>query len=115
MILRSMVALLIAAGVAGCGSVRTLSSDNVAKVDDLDLRGTACGDKLPRVYGGVVYNVCVLSGDGHRRGGALYRFGLMEYPAPVIDMGLSAVADTLVLPYTLYRQNRDGDIQMLRE
>lgn len=115
MIVRLMVALLIAASIAGCGSVRTLSSDNVAKVDDLELKGTACGDTLPRVYGGVVYNICVLSGNGHERGGPLYRIGLMEYPAPVIDMGLSAVADTLVLPYTLYRQNQDGSIQMLRE
>lgn len=115
MLIRLLTALLIAVGMAGCGSVRMLSSDKVAKVEDLRLRGTACGDTLPRVYGGVVYNICVLSGDGHERGGPLYRFGLMMYPAPVIDMGLSAVADTLVLPYTLYRQNRDGDIQMLRE
>jgi len=115
MLIRLLTTLVIAAGVTGCGSVRTLSSDNVAKVDDLQLKGTGCGDTLPRVYGGVVYNICVLSGDGHERGGPLYRFGLMMYPAPVIDMGLSAVADTLVLPYTLYRQNRDGDIQMLRD
>lgn len=34
---------------------------------------------------------------------------------PIFDMGLSAVADTLALPYTLYRQDRDGDIQLLRD
>ncbi|MFV3303858.1 YceK/YidQ family lipoprotein [Pseudomonas sp. NY15181] len=115
MLIRLLTTLVIVVGVTGCGSVRTLSSDNVAKVDDLGLRGTACGDTLPRVYGGVVYNSCVLIGDDRQRGGPISRFSLMEYPAPVIDMGFSAVVDTLVLPYTLYRQNRDGDIQMLRE
>jgi uncharacterized protein YceK len=107
--------LMIAAGIAGCGSTRTLTSDKVAAVDDLQLKGTGCGDTLPRVYGGVVYNLCVMSGDSHARGGPLYSVAPMNVPVAFLDMGLSAVADTLSLPYTLYRQSRDGDIQLLRE
>jgi len=114
MLIRLLVVLLAFVGIAGCGSTRTLSSDNVVRVDDLLLKGTDCGDTLPRVYGGVVYNVCVLSGDFHRRGGPLYAIAPMNVPMAVLDMGVSAVADTLALPYTLYRQNQDGDIQLLR-
>lgn len=106
-----LLGLLLVGCVAGCGSVRTLSSDNVVQTSDLKLKGTGCGDTLPRVYGGVIYNLCVMSGDGQQRGGALYRV----QPMPIFDMGLSAVADTLALPYTLYRQDRDGDIQLLRD
>ncbi|WP_152225579.1 YceK/YidQ family lipoprotein [Pseudomonas sp. SCB32] len=115
MIHRLIAALLIATGVTGCGSVRTLSSDNVAKVDDLHLKGTYCGDTIPRVYGGVVYNLCVMNGGSGERGGSGYRYMPALVPYSVIDMGLSAVADTLTLPYTLYRQNRDGDIQLVRD
>lgn len=115
MLTRFLMALMIIGALAGCGSSRTLSSDHVATVDDLQLKGTGCGDTLPRVYGGVVYNLCVMSGDSHSRGGALYTVAPMNVPVAFLDMGLSAVADTLALPYTLYRQNLDGDIQLLRE
>ncbi|WP_440468929.1 YceK/YidQ family lipoprotein [Pseudomonas sp. YH-1] len=64
-----------------------------------------------RLRKGVQTCRCVMNGDGQRRGGALYRVP----PMPIFDMGLSAVADTLALPYTLYRQDRDGDIQLLRD
>ncbi|MGE9763584.1 YceK/YidQ family lipoprotein [Pseudomonas sp. PDM20] len=115
MLTRLLVILVTFAGIAGCGSTRTLSSDNVARVDDLQLKGTGCGDTLPRVYGGVVYNLCVMSGDSHPRGGPLYAIAPMNVPMAFLDMGVSAVADTLTLPYTLYRQNQDGDIQLLRD
>ncbi|MCP1625624.1 YceK/YidQ family lipoprotein [Pseudomonas nitroreducens] len=115
MLVRLLMVLTIAVCVAGCGSTRTLTSDSVAKVDDLELKGTGCGDTLPRVYGGVVYNLCVMSGDSQTRGGLLYKIAPMEVPVAFLDMGFSAVADTVTLPYTLYRQSRDGDIQLLRE
>lgn len=115
MILRLMAAFMIAAGVSGCGSVRTLSSDKVVNVNELELKGTYCGNTIPRVYGGVVYNLCVMNGGSGERGGPGYRYMPTLVPYSVIDMGLSAVADTLTLPYSLYRQNRDGDIQLLRD
>ena len=115
MLIRLVMALMIAGSLAGCGSSRTLSTDNVVRVDDLQLRGTGCGNTLPRVYGGVVYNLCVMSGDTHPRGGPLYSVAPMNVPVAFLDMGLSAGADTLTLPYTLYRQHRDGDIQLLRD
>ena len=31
-----------------------------------------------------------------------------------MDMALSGIADTLVLPYTVYLQSRDGDVKANR-
>ncbi|WP_418324166.1 YceK/YidQ family lipoprotein [Pseudomonas lurida] len=40
--------------------------------------------------------------------------GIATLPFVVIDFALSGVLDTLVLPYTVYRQNQDGSIEIFR-
>lgn len=110
--------LLLAGVLSGCGSYHTLRSDNVANASDLRLKGTYCG-AIPRVYGGVVWDACQLYGEPPADSGytpaatpANYTFG--PPILPVLDMALSGVVDTLALPYTLYRQSRDGSIELRR-
>lgn len=108
--------LLAAALLSGCGSYHTLRSDDVVNADDLKLKGTYCG-AIPRVYGGVVWDACQLYGEPPADSGytpaptpANFTFG--PPILPLLDMAFSGVVDTLAFPYTLYRQNRDGSIEL---
>lgn len=108
----------------GCGSWHMLRSDDTASTAQLSLKGTYC-QSLPRVYGGVVWDMCQLYGEPPANGAAQ---GYAPPPSPsgsgrvytavilpFLDLPLSGIADTLALPYTLYRQNRDGSIELTRD
>lgn len=112
--------LLAVALLGGCGTARTLDSDAHASVKELRLSGTYCTE-IPRIYSGVAYNFCALN--GNPGGGYQHDAGLSP-PAPdapqaiywpLFDGVLSAATDTLFLPYTLYRQHRDGSIELRRD
>ncbi|MBD9513108.1 YceK/YidQ family lipoprotein [Pseudomonas sp. PDM22] len=111
--------LLGAALLGGCGSYHTLRSDEVVDASDLRLKGTYCG-AIPRVYGGVVWDACQLYGEppadtGHTSASTPANYSFGPPILPVLDMAFSGVVDTLALPYTLYRQNRDGSIELRRD
>jgi uncharacterized protein YceK len=114
--------LLGAALLGGCGSYHTLRSDDVAKASDLRLKGTHC-QAIPRVYGGVIWDFCQLYGEPPASGDSV---GYTPPPSPanarigppilpLIDVAFSGITDTLALPYTLYRQSRDGSIELRRD
>nr|WP_052355414.1 YceK/YidQ family lipoprotein [Pseudomonas knackmussii] len=103
--------------LVSCGSVQTLNSESSADVGELHLKGTYC-TRIPRIYSGVAYNFCALYGDP---GGAYQHDAAVSPPPPASPQGiywpfldglLSGVTDTLALPYTIYRQNRDGSIEL---
>ncbi|MFR0691518.1 YceK/YidQ family lipoprotein [Enterobacterales bacterium AE_CKDN230030158-1A_HGKHYDSX7] len=112
--------LLAAALLAGCGSVRTVDSDAQASVKELKLGNTYCTE-IPRIYSGVAYNFCALHGDPG--GSYQHSAGLTPPPPdspqglywPLFDGVLSAATDTLMLPYTVYRQQRDGSIELTHD
>jgi len=111
--------LLLAGLLSGCGSYHTLRSDDVANASDLRLKGTYCG-AIPRVYGGVVWDACQLYGEpptvaGYKTPDTPANSTVGPQVLPVLDMVFSGVVDTLALPYTLYRQNRDGSIELRRD
>ncbi|WP_447746510.1 YceK/YidQ family lipoprotein [Pseudomonas nicosulfuronedens] len=116
------VLLLASALLSGCGSYHTLRSDDVVKASDLRLKGTHC-QAIPRVYGGVVWDFCQLYGEPPMSGNSV---GYTPAPTPsnerigppilpLIDVVLSGITDTLALPYTLYRQQRDGSIELTHD
>lgn len=111
--------LLLASLLSGCGSYHTLRSDDVMSASDLRLKGTYCG-AIPRVYGGVVWDACQLYGEPptdtpSKTPDTPANATLGPQVLPVLDMVLSGVVDTLALPYTVYRQNRDGSIELQRD
>lgn len=107
---RLSVLLMLAAVLSGCGSLHTLATDDVARTEDLKLAGTYC-DVIPRVYSGVTYDLCWMHGEpGVARGGVSGATVVW----PLADLLFSGVTDTVSLPYTLYRQHRDGSIQLVR-
>ena len=93
--------------VSGCGTVTTALREDAVTVQALKAKKTYC-ESVPRIYSGVAYNLCVLHGPPNSRAG----FTLNSVPWAFIDVPLSGVMDTLILPYTIYRQSADGSIEL---
>ena len=70
-------------------------------------------ESVPRIYSGVVYDFCSLNGEPNSKK-SLDEQQIGPLPWIAVDLVLSGVLDTLVLPYTVYRQNLDGSIEIFR-
>lgn len=94
--------LLFASLLAGCSTIRTagVGDDEVVRMN------TRC-DEIPRVYSGVAYDICELSGTPNIDAGADG-----EADGRIAAFVLDAVADTVILPWTLYRQVTAGNIEV---
>ncbi|MHC8346938.1 YceK/YidQ family lipoprotein [Pseudomonas sp. RT6P73] len=103
--------LLVALGLllSGCGTINTVFRSDEVAGHNLKERGTNC-DSIPRVYSGVFYDLCILHAPPDV--GKKFSVTLGLIPVEIIDFIPSAVLDTLVLPYTIYRQNTDGNIEI---
>tara|TARA_R110001599_G_scaffold84623_1_gene227814 strand:- start:97 stop:366 length:270 start_codon:yes stop_codon:yes gene_type:complete len=64
---------------------------------------------IPRVYSGISYNACLLYGEPNANGTLSSINGV---PTFLIDSAFSLVADTVVLPYTIYTQVNKGNIKV---
>lgn len=92
--------------LSGCGTIKTLNDEKGA-VDDLASWHSEC-KTIPRTYSGTAYQFCNLN--------APERYGSHEGAKDVgFDLVLSAVADTVVLPYTVYMQAQHGAIPVRRK
>jgi uncharacterized protein YceK len=87
-----LAAVLVLPG-AGCSTVATLAGAS-------DPERYECSDDrfVPRMYSGVFNDVAILRSDAIDKG------------IVVLDLPFSLVADTLVLPYTIYGQIRYGNL-----
>lgn len=102
--------LLISISLTGCGTINTVFRDDMISSNKLAHWHSNC-DSIPRIYSGAALNYCTLDAAPRRS------VGFDGYPAaPLIlfDLALSGVADTVVLPYSIYLQNEHGDIQKAR-
>lgn len=99
---------VLAFTLTGCGTVNTVIRGDAVASHNLKEIKSYC-ESIPRVYSGVSYDFCTLHGS----------------PAPVhtwqtsnsvpevfFDFVISGVLDTVVLPYTIYRQSNDGNIEI---
>jgi len=86
-------AACLAAVASGCSTVATLVGGAVPERYD-------CTDAqfVPRVYSGVFNDVAILRSDAADKGIVVW------------DLPFSFVADTVVLPYTVYAQIRYGNL-----
>lgn len=105
--MKTQVMLLAALMLAGCGTFQTVVRSDEATAKSLKEQKTYCG-AVPRIYSGVTYDFCTLH--------ALPGPGIDEYqynnatPFVLIDVVISGALDTMLLPYTIYRQQADGSI-----
>lgn len=91
--------------IAGCGTVNTVvRGDTVTR---RNLKEISYCKTIPRVYSGVSYDLCALYGPP----GPGYSWaGGNSAVALITDLVFCGILDTVVLPYTIYRQSRDGSI-----
>lgn len=107
---RYILLILAAATATGCGTINTTFRDDSVTSNKLARWQSHC-DSVSRIYGGAILDDCTLNAEPRRTS------GFDGHPAAALialDMGISAVADTLVLPYTIYLQNKHGDIKKSR-
>lgn len=104
---RGFLLVLVAASTSGCGTINTTFRDDAVASNKLARWHSYC-DSVPRIYSGAVLDYCTLNAEPRRSTGF---DGHPSAPLIALDMGLSGIADTLLLPYTIYLQNKHGDIK----
>ncbi len=95
----------ISLAVSGCGTLNTVFREDIAATRELRKQKTYC-EAIPRVYGGVAFDFCLLHAAPDPTG--------VLIPLALADMALSGTLDTIVLPYTIYRQVESGNIRIYR-
>ena len=105
--MKIQIMALAALMLAGCGTVQTVVRSDEAAAKSLKEQKSYCG-AIPRIYSGVTYDFCYLNAPLEKgRDSETYT----NAPAFVlIDVVISGALDTLLLPYTIYRQQADGSI-----
>jgi uncharacterized protein YceK len=102
--------LLLALALTGCGTINTtFRPDSVAGEKLTDWKSNC--SSIPRVYSGVMLDFCELNAEP-KQSSAYQKTNAPEWV--LLDMGLSGIVDTLLLPYTIYQQNQYGYINASR-
>lgn len=101
----------------GCGSVITLLPGTENRIRHMGFGERTNCRSIPRVYSGVSLDVCTVfigppasvatENEAERAKRNFYGY--------MMDIALSFVIDTLALPYTIYRQYKDGNIPIKRK
>ncbi len=103
--------------LSGCGTINTVFRPDAVASQSLKDSRSHC-ENVPRVYSGVIYGFCTLNGEPQPEkglnGSHLSNSAGNAFPIIAIEAVASGVMDTLVLPYTIYRQNKDGSIEIYR-
>ncbi|MBL4827358.1 MAG: YceK/YidQ family lipoprotein [Spongiibacteraceae bacterium] len=96
--------LIACIAISACGSINTIGRSNQEVTSSLQQKEGKCSS-VSRVYSGVSYDLCVLN-----RAGKGFQFVESLQDRYFYDIAASAIADTLVLPYTAYTQYKNGSI-----
>ncbi|WP_219266502.1 YceK/YidQ family lipoprotein [Pseudomonas sp. Xaverov 259] len=107
--------VLTLVSITGCGTINTVFRPDAVASKSLKDSRSHCGS-VPRIYSGVMYGFCYLNSEPKPEKSAEDpTFGQREssiFPIIAIEAIASGLADTLVLPYTVYRQSQDGSIEI---
>lgn len=87
--------------LSGCGTAASVLQMDADVARDMRKQKTYC-QSIPRIYSGLAFDFCVLNAPPDPTGVLL--------PFVLLDLPLSGVLDTVVLPYTIYRQASDGNL-----
>lgn len=124
--MKTITVIIVSVFLSACGSLNTLPQSDEAIAENLKSHQTRC-TFLPQVYSGAAYDFCRLnaeykgnpnrgkypeedSGDPRVSQQQRDQFGKSFAMLLAADFALSCVIDTVVLPYTIYKQNRDGSV-----
>lgn len=95
--------------ICGCGTVSTVAYSDKSVELNLKKSKSYC-ESIPRVYSGVFYDACQLHANPASSSYYVPDW-LFLYAADAI---VSGVADTVLLPYTIYKQVDVGSINIDR-
>ena len=91
----------------GCGTISTIAYSDESVERNLKKSNSYC-ESIPRIYSGVFYDACQLHanpvGSSYYVPDWLFLYGA--------DAVASIVADTVLLPYTIYKQANLGSIKI---
>lgn len=105
--MKTQAMLLAALALAGCGTVQTVMQSDEAAAKSLREEKTYCG-AVPRIYSGVTFDFCMMHAE-LRDGVDAFEYNNANF-GMLVDAAASGVLDTLLLPYTIYKQHADGSI-----
>lgn len=94
---------------SSCSTIKTISPRNNHVTIEYFGHISYC-EEIPRVYSGLASNFCLLYGEPNESGITVSS----PYDASffIIDSCFSAIADTVVLPYTVLQQMEKGSIEV---
>lgn len=107
--MKNILIIAAVAGLTACATVKTLPPSTTHVVIEHYGKKSYCKE-IPRVYSGFAFNLCKLNGEPSRQENLGSSFN--NVPFFIIDGTFSLVADTVVLPYTLYTQSQHGSIEV---
>ena len=97
--------LVLSVALSACGTTSTLTKSDRDIQAKLSRHDSSC-KSITRVYSGVAYDICRLN---TLPNSSFYNPFLVVY---LLDAPVSALFDTVALPYTLVRQSQDGNIDV---
>lgn len=85
----------------GCATYKTVVPSSQKKLIEYveSVEGEKC-ITIPRIYSGINYIYCVMSGE----------VTLKSIHTEIALVPLDFIADTILLPYTIIKQSKDGDL-----
>ncbi len=91
-----LLCILAPVVLCGCGTMYTVLTDSE------QLKQEACSNQcsLPRVYSGTAFDICGITEGDAGQGGAILFW----------DLFFSVPVDTVILPYTIFMQGKEGSI-----
>lgn len=103
------VAIVAVSVITGCGTMKTAGVEKNEVVQVGSGRDPTRCDEIPRIYSGVAYDLCEMNRTANIDAAGIDG----KVPtSEAIEFALNVVADTLVLPWTFYRQVTDGNIKV---
>lgn len=97
--------ILLCSTLYGCGTINTLSKPDEQITKNLKKNNTYC-ESIPRVYSGLSYDFCIL----HSSPSTVYVNWILGFY--LIDGIVSAVTDTIALPYTIVQQTDKDSLEI---
>ncbi|WP_339667844.1 YceK/YidQ family lipoprotein [Dasania marina] len=102
--MKLIISILLFSVLCGCGTLNTLSNSDEQIAINLKKQKTNC-ESIPRAYSGVSYDFCKLNSNPN----TIYNDWFLGFY--LVDGVVSVVADTIVLPYTIFQQVDKGNLE----
>lgn len=109
--MKNIAVMVLSFLLVSCGTFSTTFTDDKYTQNKLVKKESYC-KTLPRVYSGVSYDFCKLHAQPVSSNRTSFGKTGSYIPFIAIDLILSGVLDTIVLPYTVFEQVKKGSLEV---